>query len=83
MNAKKSYGLFDIAFDKQNLLRHAQLSCAWKTEQNIQSIEKKYFEYMTYFSFLYPKPFFISEQINWCAYFLDMIYLFKLYFEKN
>ena len=78
----KSIELLGIAFDKQRLLFLSSIYDMQEACKHIQEIEMKYFDSMMYFSLLYPKPYFITEQINWCTYFLDMLFSFKI-FEMN
>ena len=82
-NTKKAYELGDIVDDKLQLMYLFQMADTRGLMCHIQNIERKNFVFMTYFLLLHPKPFFISDQANWCAHFLDLLYAFKMCVGEN
>lgn len=75
----KSIEFLNIAIDKQRLMCLSSMSDIQKINKYIQEIETKYFGSIIYYSLLYPKPYLLTEQIAWLAYFLDMFFCFKIF----
>ena len=79
-NDNKVRELFDIASDKKRLIELCHSADSSSIENHIRSIEVKHCNYLLYFCIMYPKPIFLTNQIYWALYFLDMIFLFNTIF---
>ena len=79
----KCHALFEISTDWQKLSYLNSISDMQAICKHIQKIEVKYSQYMFWFLMIYPKPFFLNAQVEWCSFFLRTVYCFEMLFKRG